>query len=45
MEELVRVLQLKYTLGKVICYTLMDKDECFIISAAIELDIDRGGYQ
>ncbi len=39
-EELIRVLNLKHaTKGKAVCYTLMDKGDYFIISAAIELDV------
>ena len=39
-EELIRVLNLKHaTKGKAVCYTLKDKGDYFIVSAAIELDV------
>lgn len=44
-EELQRVLNLKHsTLGKAVCYTLVDKGEYFIIYATIELDIRYSDY-
>jgi hypothetical protein len=45
IEELQRVLNLKHsTTGKAVFYTLVDKGECFIIYATIELDIQYSDY-